>query len=824
MVIKKNFQVSRFLGKNNALGKKMKPKKEKNSVSRISYKPFKSYCYRYLVLWWFFFSLLALPIPPTQSNAAVSFGNAVWMHADTFASSSILSLENLADNLIIHEIQSVLILGKTIDGRVPYPSKIAIESSQTQTVKLLVSSLKKKGIRVYFYFPVNTDPLWLQRHPEDIAIMVGKTSSSSIIPDPEKKLVNLTSTAYREYISQLCTEAIQNFSLDGVQLDYIRYRNGQVGFSEPEIRKALSMGINMQKIQSLTYQTFVKPGDWKTLLNYYDKQDPDVKKWAKVREEIITGFFSYVSQTIHKKVRTRLGLTLVSSGATAEAYTAIHFGQNWQALSGLADFATPMAYHGSNADPYAFVQAVCQGALQKIQSRCAIAIGLQAHATSSDHMLQAINAVKDQHLSYVLFRIGTFSFSHLEIQTTASLSLESRISWWNGCENQQITAYSLCHTGLSLQSEDSDNLIKGEMDEIKWRMNKNYSLGEGGSIIRMLSAQWNLSTGCCMPMVILHTSTSEMPTLLSSSFSVDHLLFSLQNNTSLYNDQPASPKLFRWQQNQTWVNLHELPKELGIQIQTDRQMISLWDHQNGLKITYQPDSVRIRRRIHQNWLEEESYPIQAENGILPARLFFPVFRFLLFFNSSSKLVHIIRWTPLIPSSIALSADTLFQPESLLLTDQSVWMEWQDYFNTSFYSLTKQIHAMGRTVTIFFPIDSETTEKPELRWFMMQQCLDQATIPDELVYWFSQEGLSVPIPASRTLVIPWSPGLNPVNTPNRTFYRWERKNGYPESGKKPMLWIHTEKDPIFSCSDLSRYRQNVNESWIVNWQCRKQFEK
>lgn len=793
-------------------------------MGRISSKFFKSYCFRYLVLGWFFFSLFTPPFPLILSDSPVSFGNAVWMHADTFQSSSLLSLENLADNLIMHEIQSVLILGKTIDGQVPYPSKIALKSSQTQTMKLLVTSLKKKGIRVYFYFPVNTDPLWLQRHPEDTAIMVGKTSSSSFIPDPEKKLVNLTSKAYREYISQLCTESIQVFSLDGVQLDYMRYRNGQFGFSETEIQKALSTGINMQKIQSLTYQTFVKPGDWKTLLNYYDQQDPDVKKWAKVREEIITEFFANVQQTIRKKFRTKIGVTLVSSGATAEAYTAIHFGQNWQSLSGLADFATPMAYHGSNADPYTFVQAVCQGALQKIQSRCAIAIGLQAHATSSDHMLQAINAVKDQHLSYVLFRVGTFSFSHLEIQTTASSRLESRISWWNGSENQQITAYSLCHTGLSLQPEDSDSLIKGEMDEIKWRINKSCSLGEGGSIIRMLSAQWNLATGCCMPMVILHTSTSEIPTLQSISFTADHLLFSLRDNASVYNDQSVSPQLFRWQQNQTWVDLHELPKGLGIQIQTDQQMISLWDDQNGLKIIYQPDSVRIRKRIHQYWLEEESYPIQAEIGALPARLFFPVFRFFLFFNSSTKQVHIIRWTPLIPSSIALSADILFQPESLFLTDQAVWIEWQDYFSTSFYSLTKQIHAMGRTVNIFFRADNETTEKPELRWFMMQQCLNQANIPDELIYWFSKEGFPVPIPAGRTQVIPWSSGLNPVNPPNKTLYFWERKNGYPEGGKKPLLLIHTEKDPTYSFTDLSRCQQNIIETRIVNWQCRKQFEK
>ena len=140
-------------------------------------------------------------------------------------------------------------------------------------------------------------------------------------------------------------------------------------------------------------------------------------------------------------------------------------------------------------------------------------------------------------------------------------------------------------------------------------------------------------------------------------------------------------------------------------MQEDDQTISLWDRQNGIKITYHLHSVSIRRRIQQDWFEEISYPLQVEKGVLPVRLFFPFFRFHLFFNSTSKQVHIIRWSPLIRTTIALSSASVFQPESLFLADQAVWFEWEDYFETSFYSLTKQIHDMGRSVVIFIPFHS-----------------------------------------------------------------------------------------------------------------------
>jgi hypothetical protein len=85
-------------------------------------------------------------------------------------------------------------------------------------------------------------------------------------------------------------DAFKLYDIQGIQLDYIRFRNAHWGFSEQELSIASNSGVNLNRIQELTYATFVKPGDWNTLLKKYDEKDPDVLKWVECREDIVFNF------------------------------------------------------------------------------------------------------------------------------------------------------------------------------------------------------------------------------------------------------------------------------------------------------------------------------------------------------------------------------------------------------------------------------------------------------------------------------------------------------------------------------------------------------
>ncbi len=771
---------------------------------------------RSVITIWLGFLLLLTPLLTlyphriTRSLTPRSFGNAVWMHVDTFQGTSMKTLENLGRFLQLNGIQKVIVLGKNIDGSVPYPSKIALEERTSQAMSMLVTELKKQQMKVYFYFPVNTDPLWINHHPEDIAIQMGPSSPDDLRPDPEKKLVNLTSQNYIQYISQLCVEAVQQFALDGFQLDYIRYRNGQYGFSNVEMQRALAKGVNLSKIQTLTYQTFVKPGDWKTLLQKYDQHDPDVVAWAKIREDIITDFVTSVKGTVHDKTKADIGLTLVSSGATAEAYTAIHFGQNWERLSSFIDFATPMAYHGSESDPSGYVARICDGAIRKIHPNCEISIGLQAHATTTEKLQVVIETVKEKRLPYCLFRIGTFAFSHMGISPTAPEKLQLQAYWMNVGENVTLEAFSLENTGSALLENDLSQ-------PLKWKLPQSATIGQTGSMAVSLQTNWNRASQCCVPLLVMHTKTAVMPTLQHTSWKTQHILYSIPRQTCQLNRKQVDSRFLKVLEGQTWLNLSLLPTPLSIGIQQNGVTFSAWDQQNGMRIEYLNDHITVQKRIQSTWMETEILSQPAETGWFPAKMFFQFFRYQIAYNDKERVVHFVRWTPVLSTSLALSGKTSLEDGHLFLIDGSVWVEWGEYFQTSFYSLTSKAHELGHQVILYLPIDEKKSVQPETDWFMMQTGMKRKYAPDDYVFWLASLECLPPNPKKRLLLLPSNVNTIDSQEAGHFAYRWGIDQPIPDNATIPVLWMqNAEKSKLELETLLQLYDQKRVVS-IVNWQ-------
>jgi hypothetical protein len=382
----------------------------------------------------------------SAKSESLSVGNSAWMHIDTFFQQTNSQIKNFALTLKLGKIDNVFILAKNIDGTITYPSRVGLKCYSNNTMENFVALMKSNDIKVYFYFPINTDPAWLKVNIQDTAFQAGTKGSKTPIPDPAKKLINLTSKNYRNYIVRLMEEAIKEYSIDGVQLDYMRYTNGLFGFSKEELAEANKRKISMGNIIDYTYQTFLVPGDWKTILNKYDEADPDVLAWAKLREDIVFDFTLQIVNSI-KNYHIQIGSTLVSSGANAKAYTAIHFGQNWERMSSILNLVTPMAYHGSNNDVKKFVSEICIGATTKIKSPCKIAIGIQANETSTEKMMEAIQTVKEHNLNFILFRIGTFAFTSYDFSPINKEQTSLKLIIANHVEGKQLKGIEIKNTG-----------------------------------------------------------------------------------------------------------------------------------------------------------------------------------------------------------------------------------------------------------------------------------------------------------------------------------------------------------------------------------------
>jgi|GEM_PF-2520274 len=814
-IIKKKFHESRFFIKNKGMEIKI-------GLIKIRSK-FVDNVLRCLttlgIVFFVFFCPISFPILISRTDTVppIPFGNAVWMHVDTYQKADQETLRNLGLFFRLQGINKVILLGKNINGTVPYPSHIALQSNQTDLMKQLVAQLQQQQIRVYFYFPVNTDPLWIRHHPEDVAYQMGSDSPTDIRPDPEKKLVNLTSQAYIQYISNLCTEAITLFSLDGIQLDYIRYRNGQYGFSESENKRALNRQIDLTRIQSLTYQTFVKPGDWKTLLQQYDQKDPDVLGWAKVREDIITEFVSAVKQSVKTKSNASIGVTLVSSGASADAYTAIHFGQKWERLSGLIDFATPMAYHGSEPNPGEYVSKICEGVLHKINPTCAVSIGLQAHATSTEKLQEVVRAVRDKQMTYTLFRVGTFAFSHMEMTPCSSDKIDLHISWLNGIENQSLTAVSIEKTGSALWQDSNKS-------PLKWSFSHPSQTGESDSMSVTLKTDWNQAADCCLPQLILHSVSSAVPTLQHASWQTTHILYNVSNQTCQVNDTTISPVFLKVLAGVTWVDLRSLPTALSLQVFRDGHTYSVWDKKNGMRIEYRSGFVQIHYRIASDWMESEQLTTTQEEGWLPAKAFFQFFRYKTAYHKAKKLVHFIRWESVLPSSVALSCQIPIQDDHLFLINDAVWIEWEEFFQTSFYSFAEQVHRFGRQVVLYVTDKDIQQIQPETVFFMMNSAMRRNCIPDDYLFWLNTP-TSVPKQSGhRLLVLPVWDHNGEIPTHQRILYRWNTNQPFKSIISDRILWVQHANLPKPILSVLSEFYYHQDLVSTVNWQYKHRFEK
>ncbi|MDD4663876.1 MAG: hypothetical protein PHD83_04335, partial [Caldisericia bacterium] len=569
--------------------------------------------------------------------------------------------------------------------------------------------------------------------------------------------------------------------------------------------------------QTLTYQTFVKPGDWKTLLQKSDQHDPDVVAWAKIREDIITEFVTSVKGTLHYKTKADIGLTLVSSGAIAEAYTAIHFGQNWERLSSFIDFATPMAYHGSESDPSEYVSRICDGAIRKIDPNCEVSIGLQAHATTTEKLQDVIDTVKEKRLPYCLFRIGTFAFSYIDISPTAPEKLQLRAYWMNAGENLTLEAFSLENTGSALLANDPSQ-------PLKWKLPQSATIGQTGSMAVFLQTNWNQALQCCVPLLVMHTKTAVMPTLQYTSWKTQHILYSIRQQTCQVNRKQIDSRFLKVQKGQTWLNLSMLPALLTIRTQQNGAIYSAWDEQNGIRIEYFADHITVQKRIQSAWMETEILSQPIESGWFPASIFFHFFRYQIAYNEKERAVHFVKWSPVFPTSLSLSGKTSLQDSHLFLIDGAIWVEWEEYFQTSFYSLTKQAHEFGHPVVLYLAIDGNPSVQPETDWFMMQTGMKRKYTPDDYVFWLASLESIPPNPKKRLLLLPSY--VNTINSQmgSHVAYRWKDDQPIPDNVTIPLLWIQYAENPELEVEILLKLHDQKRVVSIVNWQNTKQSEK
>lgn len=185
-------------------------------------------------------------------------------------------------------------------------------------------------------------PVWMERkepppnhvwkqHPE----WVTEPYDKSKVDDPPQVWLDAGVPGVEDYIISVCKEIVQHYDVDGLNLDYVRYREGGYGYNP----------IALERFQKRYQRT--------------DVPAPDDQQWGEWRREQITNLVRRIYvETKLLKPALKLSICAIAWGGISNgfeqtrAYTDTC--QDWPAWieEGIIDIAIPMNYR-KESDPAA---------------------------------------------------------------------------------------------------------------------------------------------------------------------------------------------------------------------------------------------------------------------------------------------------------------------------------------------------------------------------------------------------------------------------------------------------------------------------------------
>ncbi len=311
---------------------------------------------------------------------------------------------------------SIFFIAKTPDGKVYYKSKDL--PLYVDVFGDVVKEAHKLNIKVYVYFPVIMDKNYATKYSKEKMVNIGNSSNDYY--------VSLLSENYIKYLKGFISELLQ-YDVDGILFDYIRFPNGSYDFSDIFIKLGESNGINMPKVKDLTYKTFVKPADWKTLFVSYEQGDSDVVKWVNLRESVVRNVSEVLTEYAKSiKPNLAIGAFTVSRGyrfekiegapniADALPYQLVNFAQYPTVFKGILDFIAPMVYLSNLKEKPDYAEVVSK------EIKLLLGEDFKVYVAVNPDSISVQDTEKELYYSYknadgvILFRYPLFQMARIE--------------------------------------------------------------------------------------------------------------------------------------------------------------------------------------------------------------------------------------------------------------------------------------------------------------------------------------------------------------------------------------------------------------------------
>ncbi len=181
----------------------------------------------------------------------------------------------------------------------------------------------------------------------------------------------------RDLVLSIYRELLENYEIDGLHLDYIRY---------PEHNGAADFGYNQDTIKD-----FQQEYGYKTDPHNYEPGTQQYKDWIKYRQNVITSFVKEVNDLV-KEIRPEVWITAACYPSLTDAPNQIYqYTTEWVKL-GYIDQVFSMTY--SNGTEY--VASNASSFIKACKDKALYSTGLTLFSgNSGEELLSQINATRD---------------------------------------------------------------------------------------------------------------------------------------------------------------------------------------------------------------------------------------------------------------------------------------------------------------------------------------------------------------------------------------------------------------------------------------------
>ena len=185
------------------------------------------------------------------------------------------------------------------------------------------------------------------------------------------------------YVTRIVREVVDNYDVDGVHLDYIRYPGNDFDFN-PVVVDEFKKKFKVDPAQFISDNITTLDGIKLSM----EEETRLMSEWYDFRAQRVTRIVEIVSRSIRDSKEKSVQLSCAVKSQVDQAY--VLYGQNWIRWlnDGIVDFICPMNY---TKDDEAFVKNT-EYALEKM-NRGKLVVGIGAHLLDKNELAEQIKAV-----------------------------------------------------------------------------------------------------------------------------------------------------------------------------------------------------------------------------------------------------------------------------------------------------------------------------------------------------------------------------------------------------------------------------------------------